>query len=255
MSVDLLQIDHVTVQIAAHTIVHEASLGVSKGEVVGIMGPNGCGKSTILRAVYRALKPHAGIIRLNGDDLQGLSHRASAQHVAALAQQSTSDIDFTVAETVAMGRIPHSNGGTLSAREQQLCDEAMASMGISHLRDRGMLSLSGGERQRALIARTLVQEPKLLVLDEPTNHLDAAHQVQLLRMLMALDLGVLVVLHDLNLAAAVCDRLHFVRDGRIVATGSPAELLDPDLVRSVFDVDVTVLPHPTTGTPQVLYNL
>lgn len=148
----LLSINDLDVRIDGRDIVHQVSLSLADNEVVAIMGPNGCGKSTILRAVYRALEPAGGTIMLGGEDLLSMPFRRSAQHVAALAQDSTSDLDFTVEETVAMCRVPHS-GGRLSEREKQLCEQALHDLGIMHLRARGMLGLSGGERQRVLIAR------------------------------------------------------------------------------------------------------
>lgn len=250
-----LAIDHLGVDLDGRPIVDGISLSLGRGDVVGLMGPNGCGKSTILRTVYRALRPTRGAVLVDGADVETMSFRDSARRIAALSQQSTSDFDFTVEETVAMGRVPHSGGGRLGPRERDLCERAMADMGIGHLRHRGMTGLSGGERQRALIARALVQEPDFLVLDEPTNHLDLAHQVRLLGMLRDLDVGVLVVLHDLNLAAAVCDRLHFIASGKVAASGTPAQLITPDLIRDVFAVDIIVIAHPTTGAPQVLPTL
>lgn len=251
----LLQIDQLNVALGGRDIVDAVSLGVHRREVVALMGPNGCGKSTILRTVYRALRPTGGVVRVDGDDVQAMSFRRSARLVSALTQESSSDIDFTVDEVIAMGRLPHSGGGRLSERERALCEQAMVDMGVTHLRHRGMIGLSGGERQRVLIARALVQEPSLLVLDEPTNHLDMAHQVQLLSLLRRLGVGILVVLHDLNLAAAVCDRLLFVKQGQIVACGTPHELITPATVRQVFDTDVHVIPHPLNGAPQVLFEL
>jgi len=255
VSSQILKVNDLAVDLDGRTVVDLAQLDVCQGEVVGLMGPNGCGKSTVLRTIYRALRPRRGTIFIGELDVLLASHRRSAQVIGALAQQSTSDFDFTVEETVAMGRLPHGNGGRLSPREHQLCWQALSAMGIDHLRERGMLGLSGGERQRVLIARALVQEPELLVLDEPTNHLDLAHQIHLASLLRRLECGVLVVLHDLNLAASVCDRLIFVRDGQVVAEGSPAELLTAERIREVFDVDVHVVRHPFTGAPQVLYEL
>lgn len=251
----LLQVKGLSVQLDGAQIVDQVSLQVGAGEVVGVMGPNGCGKSTLVRTVYRAQRPSGGAILLDGEDLSAMSFRRTAQSIAALPQDAATDLDFTVEETVAMGRVPHTSGGRLSARERALLDDALAAMGIDHLRQRGMLSLSGGERQRVLIARALVQQPRLLVLDEPTNHLDLAHQIHLLALLRELNIGVLVVLHDLNFAAAVCDRICFVRDGRVVATGRPENLLEPELIREVFNVDVSVVPHPLTSAPQVLFQL
>ncbi|MBK1789097.1 ABC transporter ATP-binding protein [Prauserella cavernicola] len=251
-----LTLDAVSVEIAGATLVDELSLKAGDGEVVGLVGPNGSGKSTALRCVYRALRPTSGAVLVDGSDLTAMSIRDSARSVAAVTQDSTTDLDFTVAEVVALGRFPHQRGNpSLSEREQELCAEAMRRTGVTHLARRGVLSLSGGERQRVLIARALVQEPRLLVLDEPTNHLDVRHQVELLSFLRGCGLTVLVALHDLNLAASTCDRLAVLYEGSLVETGPPADVLTPELVRRVFGVTPTVVPHPLTGVPQLLYTV
>jgi iron complex transport system ATP-binding protein len=251
-----LRLDAVTVAVDGHLLVRDLSLTVGQGQTVGLVGPNGSGKSTALRCVYRALRPSRGVVRVGGDDLATVPRRKSARSIAALTQDGGTDLDFTVAEVVAMGRTPHLRGNRpLSARERELCDHAMERLDIAHLADRGVLSLSGGERQRVLVARALVQEPEILVLDEPTNHLDIRHQIELLSLLKGTSLTVLVVLHDLNLAAATCDRIGVLSGGRLVAAGTPAEVLTADLVRNVFGVAATVVTHPLTGDPQLLYSL
>ncbi|MFJ2768829.1 ABC transporter ATP-binding protein [Streptomyces sp. NPDC087300] len=251
-----LRIEGLGVDIGGRSLLRELSLDVPSGEVVGLVGPNGSGKSTALRCVYRALRPVAGTVRIGGDDISGLPVRDSARRVAALTQDGSVDLDFTVEEVVALGRAPHLRGNqALGARERALCAAAMERLGIGHLARRGVLTLSGGERQRVLLARALVQEPEILVLDEPTNHLDVRHQVEVLSRLRGAGLTVLVVLHDLNLAAAACDRLGVLSRGRLVASGTPAEVLTEELVAEVFGVAATVVPHPLTGDPQLLYSL
>lgn len=251
-----LHLDTVTVAVDGHQLVRELSLTVGRGETVGLVGPNGSGKSTALRCVYRALRPTRGVVRVDGADLATVALRHSARSVAALTQDGGTDLDFTVAEVVALGRTPHLTGNRpLSRRERDLCLRAMARLGVDHLADRGVLGLSGGERQRVLVARALVQEPELLVLDEPTNHLDVRHQMELLALLRQTAVTVLVVLHDLNLAAAVCDRIGVLADGALVTVGTPGEVLTPDLLRDVFGVAATVVAHPLTGDPQLLYTL
>ncbi|MFC7547781.1 ABC transporter ATP-binding protein [Plantactinospora sp. GCM10030261] len=251
-----LKLDAVTVHADGHPLLRALSLTVGTGQVVGLVGPNGSGKSTALRCVYRALRPSRGVVRVGGSDLRAIARRDSARTVAALTQDGGSDLDFTVAEVVALGRTPHLRGNqALSRRERELCERAMARLHIAHLAERGVLSLSGGERQRVLVARALVQEPEILILDEPTNHLDIAHQIQLLSLLRGSGLTVLVVLHDLNLAAATCDRIAVLADGALVAAGSPCEVLTTVLLRDVFGVSATVVAHPLTGHPQLLYAL
>ena len=228
-----LQIDDLTVTVDGRELVHRLNLTAPSGEVVGLVGPNGSGKSTALRCVYRALQPSAGAVRIGGDDVWQLPLRESAQRTAALTQEGGADFDFTVAEVVALGRTPHTRGNApLSEPERALCRRAMQQTDVLHLEGRGVLTLSGGEKQRVLIARALVQQPRVLVLDEPTNHLDLRHQVQLLRHLRRCGLTVVVVLHDLNLAAAVCDRIGVLAEGRLVASGTPGEVFTEAVIAS-----------------------
>ncbi|CAL9640694.1 ABC transporter ATP-binding protein [Streptomyces sp. enrichment culture] len=251
-----LRLDGISVVTDGRSLVSGLSLDVPDGQVVGLVGPNGSGKSTALRCVYRALRPSSGTVWVGEQELTRLPLRRSAQTVAAMTQDGGVDFDFTVEEVVALGRAPHLRGNqALSGRERALCERAMDRLDIGHLAHRGVLTLSGGERQRVLLARALVQEPEILVLDEPTNHLDVRHQVELLSLLRESGLTVLVVLHDLNLAAAACDRIGVLRGGRLVASGAPAAVLTPELVGDVFGVRASVVQHPLTGGPQLLYSL
>jgi iron complex transport system ATP-binding protein len=251
-----LTLDDLTVRVDGRALVEALGLHLDHDEVVGLVGPNGSGKSTTLRCVYRALTPTAGRVLLDGQDIEGMGRRECARHVAALTQEQQVGLDFTVLEVVAMGRAPHRRDHEgLSAAEQELCRAALGQLDVAHLAQRSVLTLSGGERQRVLLARTLVQEPKVLVLDEPTNHLDVHHQLALLGLLRQAGLTTLVALHDLNLAASVCDRIAVLAEGRLVAVGPPAEILTPELVRKVFEVNAVVVTHPTTGATQLLYDL
>ncbi|RVX41280.1 iron complex transport system ATP-binding protein [Nonomuraea polychroma] len=251
-----LLLDDISLSIDGATIVQDLALAVEPRQVVGLIGPNGSGKTTALRCVYRALRPTGGAVWIDGKELTRIPLRDSARVIAALTQDGRADLDFTVEEIVALGRAPHLRGNqALSARELELCRQAMAQMQVLHLAHRGVLSLSGGERQRVLVARALVQEPQVLVLDEPTNHLDLHHQIRLLSMLKDSGLSVLVTLHDLNLAASACDRLAVLSQGSLVASGPPQEVLTEALLRDVFGVEASIVPHPLTAVPQILYDL
>ncbi|GAB3760448.1 ABC transporter ATP-binding protein [Microlunatus parietis] len=251
-----LELSALSVTIDGAELVRELDLTVATGEVVGLIGPNGSGKSTVLRCIYRALAPTGGVIMIDGRPIAGMPPRATARSVAALTQDNGADLDFTVAELIALGRAPHQSGNrALSDRERRLCADAMERLELTHLADRGIHSLSGGERQRVQLARVLVQEPRILILDEPTNHLDLRHQVGALSALRGTRLTVLVVLHDLNLAALVCDRLAVLQAGRLVRHGSPAEVLTESLVQDVFGIETVIIPHPAGGRPQLLHTL
>ncbi|MGW6915162.1 ABC transporter ATP-binding protein [Kitasatospora sp. NPDC054939] len=250
-----VDIEGLSVGVAGTTLVHDLTLKAPAGRVVGLVGPNGSGKSTLLRCVYRALRPSAGAVRLDGADLHALAPREAARRVAALPQEHSAEFDFTVAEVVGMGRLPHRGGiAGPSAADRDACSGALARVGAAHLAGRGFLSLSGGEKQRVLIARALVQEPRVLVLDEPTNHLDIAHQLEVLALVRAAGPTVLTALHDLNLAAGHCDLLYVIEAGRIVASGPPAEVLRPALLAEVFGVRAHPVAHPVTGAVQLLFD-
>ncbi|MFE9863445.1 ABC transporter ATP-binding protein [Streptomyces sp. NPDC005506] len=250
-----IDIDALTVEIVGARLVEEVTLGVGAGQFVGLVGPNGSGKSTVLRCVYRALRPSAGTVRLGGEDLYAMSARESARRLAALPQEALTEFDFTVAEVVAMGRLPHQRPVARSTDEdRRTCESALTRVGAGHLADRGFLTLSGGEKQRVLIARALAQQPRVLVLDEPTNHLDIAQQLEVLALVRDSGLTVLTALHDLNLAALHCDVLHVIESGRIVASGAPHDVLTPELLAEVFGVRAHRVPHPETGAVQLLFD-
>ncbi|NJP68281.1 ABC transporter ATP-binding protein [Streptomyces spiramenti] len=251
-----LALDGLSVTVDGARLLRQLTLDVPAGQTVGLVGPNGSGKSTALRCVNRALRPTAGSVLLDGTDLAELTPRQRARTVAAMSQEHVVDLDFSVEETVALGRSPHLPGNRAPGEEDRaICREAMARLGIEHLAHRGVLGLSGGERQRVMAARALAQRTPVLILDEPTNHLDIRHQIALLALLRDTRLTVLVVLHDLNLAAAVCDRIAVLHDGVLVACGPPVEVLTARTARTVFGVAATVVPHPLSGVPQLLYSL
>ncbi|MFE5615876.1 ABC transporter ATP-binding protein [Streptomyces sp. NPDC056470] len=232
----------------------DADLTARPGETVGLVGPNGSGKTTLLRCVYGTLTPTAGRALLDGDDLTALGPKARARRIGVVPQEGATEFELTVRELVALGRSPHKRfwEGDDSS-DQARTEAALARVGIAELADRPYPTLSGGERQRALVARALVQEPALLVLDEPTNHLDIRYQLEVLRLVRELGTTNLLALHDLNLAAAYCDRLVVLERGRVVAEGTPADVLTSALLRAVYGVEAEVIPHPRTGTPTVFY--
>jgi iron complex transport system ATP-binding protein len=234
----------------------DLSLDISAGEIIGVIGPNSSGKTTLIRLLTRVLEPAAGEIRLEGVPVGRLSRTDLARRVAVVPQGLLPQFPFTVGELALMGRYPHDPGRYFeSPRDRAVAHEAMAATGVLELADMPLEHLSGGERQRAVIARALAQEPRLLVLDEPTAHLDLRYQVEAAALLRRLNrergMTILLVSHDLNLAAEVCDRLLLLNGGRPVAIGAPEAVLDEGLLASVFGCGVVVDKNETTRRPVV----
>lgn len=229
-------------------------LELRAGEVAGLVGPNGAGKSTLVAIASRALAPRAGEVRLEGVPLPRWRRRALARRVAVVPQGGELPEGYRVRELVAMGRAPHAGflrGPT--ARDEAAVDAALERTALGPLADRPVEALSGGERQRVVLARALAQEPSVLLLDEPTNHLDLRHQVEAMRVARhaaARGVAVLIVVHDLNLAARACDRVVLLDAGAVVADGTPTEVLGEHRLRSVYAADVRV--HLVDGVPTVV---
>jgi iron complex transport system ATP-binding protein len=242
-----LRFENVTFRVGGRALVEDVSLEVSSGEMVGLIGPNGAGKSTLLRTVYRVNRPDAGRVSVNGEDAWRQSTAWVARNVGVVLQDMPSDFPLTVRDIVAMGRTAHN-----TARDRALIDAAIALQDLDALQGRFYRTLSGGERQRVLIARALVQQPRLLVLDEPTNHLDIHNQLDTLRFVRRLGITVVAALHDLNLAAMFCDRLCALSMGKVVAVGTPDEVLTEKFLAEVYRVDAVIQRHPKTGTPWVM---
>jgi len=231
------------------------SLRLARGEVVGVIGPNAAGKSTLARLCCGLLKPQQGSVSLQGEPLARLSRRERARRVAFLPQHPPHDLSFTAHEVALMGRAPHLGLWSLEGpRDLDRARAALREVDALDLGDRPISQLSGGERQRVFLARAFAQEAALLVLDEPTAALDLAHQVLLVNALRRRAReggGALLVLHDLALAGAACDRLALLDRGRVVAEGTAEKVLRPAVLSPVYGTDVEVVPNPATGQPLV----
>ena len=252
----LLEASGVHVELGGQPILRDVEVTVRRGEVVGLVGPNGAGKSTLLRVVTGMLRPSAGAVAIEGDALGTLARRELAMRVAVVQQLPEAPPTMRVRDLVLLGRHPHLG---LLARESRhdfdVVAEAMRRAGCDRFADRELGSLSGGERRRAFIARALAQEATLLLLDEPTSNLDAHAQVEILELvadLAAGGSGVLLIVHDLTLAAAYCDRVVLLDRGEVVAEGPPSEVVTSEHVQRVYGSGVTVLPHPVSGAPVVI---
>lgn len=221
-------------------LLHETSFQVGAGEVLGIVGPNGSGKSTLLRLLYRFQKPVTGQIFVNGTDIWSMTAKESARQIAAVLQEQVSGLGLSVREIVRLGRTPHRSGFASPAKgDEAVVDDVLDRLDLRTLADRDLGTLSGGEKQRVMVARALAQEPKVLILDEPTNHLDIRHQLEIVDLIRDLPLTIVVSLHDLNVAAGVCDNVLVLRNGHPQGLGAPDDLLTNSLVSDTFRVDAT----------------
>jgi iron complex transport system ATP-binding protein len=237
---------------SAQFALHDVSLTIERGSLTGLLGPNGCGKTTLLRLLSGVLRPHAGDVTLNGRSLATLPRRAAARHIAVVPQETHPAFDYTAMEMVLMGRHPHLGAFSFEGpRDLAIALEAMAATGTEHLADRAYMTLSGGEKQRAIIASALAQEPEVLLLDEPTASLDLGYQIDVAALLARLnrERGVTMVLatHDLNLAASICNTLVLMREGRVLAHGAASDVLDAAAVRQLYGVDADVRFHDRAG--------
>jgi iron complex transport system ATP-binding protein len=246
-----------TLAYEGRVVVDGLDLELPRGEVTAIVGPNACGKSTLLRGLSRLLAPAAGAVLLDGADLHSLPTKQVATRLGLLPQTPTAPDGITVADLVSRGRYPHQGWfRRWTAEDDAAVAEAMVATGVAELAERPVDELSGGQRQRVWIAMALAQRTGILLLDEPTTFLDISHQLDVLDLLLDLNAArgttVVMVLHDLNLAARYAGHLVAMRDGAIVAAGAPADVVTPELVREVFGVESVIAPDPVTGTPLVV---
>ena len=242
-------------------VINGMEFTVRQGEIVGVIGPNGSGKSSLLKLLTKLVRPQEGTIRLFGAELGTLSRESISRQVAYMPQDLSYDFPFSVLDMVLMGRFPYRRGGlwNLVGWEGQedlaVAEEAMAQTDVTHLANRMIATLSAGERQRMLLARALAQVPRVLMLDEPTAHLDLNHQLDVCRILRLvhaqLQMTVLFVSHDINLASQYCDRILVMKQGAVVCIGSPKDVIHPRVLTEVYGCQVLVDAHPDTGLPRV----
>jgi iron complex transport system ATP-binding protein len=253
----MLRAQNLHIQRGRKTVLADIDLLLNPGEVLGVLGPNGAGKSTLLAGLCGELRPAQGRVWLDDRPLAQWHGAERARRLAVLPQSSTLDFAFRVEEVVGMGRLPHQSG---RLRDEQIVAEALQAADAAHLHGRSYLALSGGERQRVHLARVLTQlwpgeAGQTLLLDEPTSMLDPLHQhtiLQAVREFASRGAAVLVILHDLNLAARYCDRLLLLASGRPVALDTPRHVLRPEPLKAVFGLDVLVQDHPERGHPLII---
>jgi iron complex transport system ATP-binding protein len=254
-----LEGDKLSYSIHGQSLITDVSLTLAPNQIVAVVGANGAGKSTLLKVLSGDLMPTHGKVCLNGQPLARWTMRERAQRRAVLPQSITLTFSFTALEVALMGRTPHVRGAE-QPHDYAIAREALAMTGALHLKDRLYTTLSGGEQQRVQLARALTQlwagdQPRYLLLDEPTNSLDLAHQhntMQIARTFAGRGVGVLAILHDLNLAAQYADTIIVMAGGRVLAAGSPDAILQPALIREAFALDVLIQSHPYSHRPYIL---
>lgn len=237
-----LRCEDIEYSIAGNRILKGITMGVSNNEFHTILGPNGCGKTTLLKTIYRIVKPETGTVYLDGRPQKDISIRQSAQQMAVVAQFNNLNFDCSVLDVVMLGRTPHLKMMEQEkAQDYEIAYDALRKVGMYDKKDRSYLSLSGGEKQRVVLARAITQQPTLLLLDEPTNHLDIKYQLEILRIVKELNINVLAVLHDIQLACRFSDYIYLVRDGRIRHQGTPEQTITKENMKEIYDVDCEVL--------------
>lgn len=252
-----LRADSLTLGYDGRVVVESLDLAVPDGRVTVIVGPNACGKSTLLRSFARLLRPDAGTVTLDGIDVHRVPTRRLATMVGLLPQQPIAPEGITVGDLVGRGRFPRQGMfRQWSSEDEAAVASALRSTDTIHLAARPVDELSGGQRQRVWIAMALAQQTDVLLLDEPTTFLDVTHQIEVLDLLHELNLErgttIVMVLHDLNLAARYADHLVVMAGGRVVVEGVPADILTPEIIREAFGLDALVIPDPVSGSPLVV---
>ena len=233
-------------------VLQDVSIAVARGSIVGLLGPNGSGKTTLLRIVAGILPPLSGTVLISGQPIEQLTRRELARRIAVVPQETHSTFDFSVIDMVLMGRYPHLGPFELEgAADQEIAREALTATGTAGLEARAFATLSGGEKQRVVIASALAQASEMLLLDEPTAALDLGYQFEIAALLRGLNAErgttMIVSTHDLNLAAAICEHIVLLKDGRVLAHGATRDTLTADNIRWLYDVDADVQFHERAG--------
>lgn len=258
MAENCFELDRVSFAYGDKPALHELTVSLAPGRFYGLVGPNGCGKSTLLDLLMGTKRPLAGSARFAGRHLREYSRRELAAKLALVPQDFTINFAFTVLEVVLMGRHPYlPRFGSVSAADLTKAEQAMASIGISDFRDRYVTELSGGEKQRVVVARALAQDTPVLMLDEATSNLDIGHTLEIMNVarqrVRQEGATIIAVIHNLNLAAAYCDELIFMQEGRIVAGGPTATVLTAETIQAVFGVEAQVTADPFCNALQVSF--
>lgn len=246
--------DRIKAAYGEKVIIDDLSISIPMGQITTIIGPNGCGKSTFLKTLGRILGVQKGCIYLDGEDIHKLPTRELAKKLAILPQSPQAPDGLTVEELVSYGRFPYQKGiGRLSAEDKEIVAWAIRATGLQGLEDQATSELSGGQRQRVWIAMALAQETEVILLDEPTTYLDMAYQLEILELLAELNrehgCTILMVLHDLNLAARFADHMIAFRAGKVIKAGAPMEVMNKDVLKEVFEIEAAIVTDPVSARP------
>lgn len=254
----MLSIEELSAGYDKDLIISGISLSIPKGSFFGVLGPNGAGKTTLFKVISRLIKPYSGVIRYSGIDITSITRREYARQIAVIPQFQHILPPYTVEEFVRLGRYPHvKRFSPLKKADYEITEEILALLHLVEYRTKKITALSGGELQRVFLAQGLVQRPSLVLMDEPTSHLDITHQIKILDIVKNLSvstgLTVLIILHDLNLAGAYCDRIMLMKEGRICAEGSPGGVLTEKNIETVYGTRVLVKKDPAGSKPHIFF--
>lgn len=252
-----LEIKNLNYNIKKLPFLSNINLNVKKGQFVGLIGPNGCGKTTLLKNIYRTLESESGSILIDGKNINGLKNKEFSKLIAIVMQENHLEFDFTVKEIVSMGRLSSTSkfSSDISYEDEKIIDESLEKVELIKYKNSSFFSLSGGEKQRVMIALALCQNTDFIVLDEPTNHLDIKNQIQIMNMLKDSNITIFTTIHDMNIAAAFCDYIYVVKGGKIVNEGTVEDIFTKEMFKEVFEVDTYIYVNPHNNKLNVSYLL
>lgn len=252
----MIEAKHLKVGYDDKIVIKDLSLSIYKGEILSILGPNGCGKSTLLKTLSRVIRPEAGEVLVEGQNIKEIPTKSLACKIAMLSQHNQAPVGISVKELVYYGRLPHKKWyETRNKEDEEIVEWALENTGLSHYKDRPVTGLSGGERQRVWLAMALAQKPEVLFLDEPTTYLDISHQLELMELIgtinKKLGMTIVMVLHDLNQASEYSDRLIIMQKGEIKGEGKPETLINEELLREIYNIHCDIDINPITCKPRI----
>ncbi|MCR5321516.1 MAG: ABC transporter ATP-binding protein [Lachnospiraceae bacterium] len=249
---DVIKVKNLSFSVADKKILEDTSLMVEKGKTVGIIGPNGSGKTTFLKHIYRVLSPQKRTVFIEQRPIEDISFSETARKLAVLKQENAKDFDLSVKDMVLLGRSPYHNYfESYDENDKKIAKKALGQVGMLEAQNQSFGRLSGGEKQRVLMARAIAQDTEILVMDEPTNHLDVHYQWSIMEFIQKMNKTVLGVFHELNLAATFCDYIYVLERGKIIRQGKPKEAITTDLLREVFRVKAEVID--SEGRPYIIF--